>query len=105
VWIRRHRYGANVARNLFGVGQVVDLGFQGLVVLAFDLEFGLEFLDQKFEARYFGAEFLRVVAGHGAKLRRRGWMRGRAVLAGVIGLSGRKMLCCRRSRVRREGFG
>jgi len=87
------------------VGQVVDLGFQGLVVLAFDLEFGLEFLDQEFEARYFGAEFLRVVAGHGAKLRRRGWMRGRVVLAGVIGLSGRKMLCCRRSRVRREGFG
>ena len=35
---------ACATRRLFGVGEVVDLEFESLVVLAFDLEFGLEFL-------------------------------------------------------------
>lgn len=34
-----------------------------MVVLAFDLEFGLEFLDQQFEARDFGTEFVNVGSG------------------------------------------
>ena len=37
--------------------------FEGLVVLAFDLEFGLEFFDQEFEARDFGTEFVNVRSG------------------------------------------
>ena len=45
------------AEDLFGVGEVVELGFEGLIVLALDLELGLEFFDQEFEARDFGAEF------------------------------------------------
>jgi hypothetical protein len=40
--------------------------FEGLVVLALDLEFGLQLLDEKFEARNFGFEFLDV---GGASLR------------------------------------
>jgi hypothetical protein len=39
---------------------------EGLVVLALDLEFGLQLLDEKFEARNFGFEFLDV---GGASLR------------------------------------
>jgi hypothetical protein len=58
------------------VGEVVDLGFEGLVVLAFDLEFGLEFLYQEFQACYFGAELLGVVARYRTWLGRRGWLRG-----------------------------
>ena len=42
------------------------MGFQGLVVLAFDLEFGLELLDEQFESRDFGAKFLSVAAGYRA---------------------------------------
>ena len=34
--------------------------FEGLVVLALDLEFGLEFFDQKFQARDFCFQFLDV---------------------------------------------
>ena len=34
--------------------------FKGLVVLALDLEFGLQFLDKEFEARDLGFEFLDV---------------------------------------------
>ena len=49
------------------MSQVVDLGFQGLVVLALDLEFGLEFLYEEFEARDFGAEFLGVATGYRAR--------------------------------------
>ena len=41
----------------------MDVEFQGLVVLAFDLEFGLEFFDQEFEARDFSAEFVNVGGG------------------------------------------
>jgi len=34
--------------------------FEGLVVLALDLEFGLQFLDQQFQARDFSFQFLDV---------------------------------------------
>ncbi len=34
-----------------------------MVVLALDLEFGLQFFDQEFEARDFGAEFVNVRSG------------------------------------------
>ena len=47
---------AKVRCGLFGAGQGVELGFEGLVVLALDLEFGLEFFHQEIEARDFGAE-------------------------------------------------
>ena len=45
---------------LFDLGQGTDVEFEGLVVLALDLKFGLEFLDEQFEARDFGAEFVNV---------------------------------------------
>jgi hypothetical protein len=67
----------------------MDLGFEGLVVLALDLEFGLELFNEQLETRYFGAKFLGVVAGDGAELRRRWWLRGRVVLTGPAGLSWR----------------
>jgi hypothetical protein len=35
----------------------VNLGFQGLIVLALKLEFGLELFYEEFQARYFGAKF------------------------------------------------
>jgi len=63
----------------------VDLGFQGLVVLAFDLKLGLEFLYQEFETRDFGAKFLGVAAGYGAQ--RSGWLRG-LIVCGLARLSG-----------------
>ena len=36
--------------------------FQRLIVLALDLQFGLEFFDEQFQARDFGLEFLDVAA-------------------------------------------
>ena len=47
-----------MAHVLSGFGEGADLGFQGLIVLALDLEFGLEFFYQHFEARDFDAELL-----------------------------------------------
>ena len=41
----------------------MDLGFEGLVVLALDLELGLEFFHQHFEAGDFDAKFLDVGGG------------------------------------------
>jgi len=43
-------------KKSLGVGEGVELEFEGLVVLALDLELGLEFFYQEFEARDFGAE-------------------------------------------------
>jgi hypothetical protein len=40
---------------LFRMRESVDLHFERLVVLAFDLELGLEFLNQQLQARYFYA--------------------------------------------------
>jgi hypothetical protein len=51
---------------LLGVGDGADLGFEGLVVLAFDLEFGLEFFDEEVEAGDFEAKFLDVGGSGGA---------------------------------------
>ena len=45
---------------LLGIGESADLGFQGLVVLALDLEFGLEFFNEKIEVSDLHAEFLDV---------------------------------------------
>ena len=41
----------------------MDLGFEGLIVLALDLEFGLEFFHQHFEACDFDTKFLEVGGG------------------------------------------
>ena len=70
----------------------MDLGFQSLVVLAFDLELGLEFLYQEFETRDFGAKFLGIAAGYGAQ--RLGWLRGLIVcrLARLRGLAGMNLV-------------
>jgi hypothetical protein len=55
----------------------LELGFEGLVVLALDLEFGLEFFYQEIEARDFGAEAKSVVCGGtGWRLRLRQLLRG-----------------------------
>jgi len=62
--------------------------FEGLIVLALDLEFGLEFLDQEFETRNFGAKFVDVGSAGSAMSHRRGlgrlW-RGRILLGEGIG--------------------
>ena len=43
-------------RGLIRGGQVVDVLFEGLVVLAFDLQLGLEFFYEELETGYFGLE-------------------------------------------------
>ena len=53
--------------------------FEGLIVLALDLQFGLQFFDEQFEARDFSAEFVGVAGGGG-------WTR---LSAGVCLLLGR----------------
>src|SRR5580704_768429 len=83
----------------------MDLGFEGLVVLALDLKFGLQLFHEHLETRDFGAKFLGVVAGDGAELSRRRWLRGRVVLAGMAGLRWRKVWRCRRCRARDERVG
>src|SRR5215471_1436257 len=52
--------GRDVALRLSGFGDGTDLRLQGLVVLALDLEFGLELLDQEVEARDLEAQLLDV---------------------------------------------
>lgn len=52
----------------------MNLCFQGLVVLALELELGLEFFYQQFKARYFGAEFLSVLAGNRTQCRWSLWL-------------------------------
>jgi hypothetical protein len=61
--------------------------------LAFDLELGLEFLDEQFESRDFGSKFLSVAAGYrtgGCVNRRLRWWPGMNGLVGVL-LRGRKI--------------
>lgn len=41
-------------RSLVERRQGFNMEFESLVVLAFDLEFGLQFFDQEFQARDFG---------------------------------------------------
>jgi len=84
-WIREFLW-------LVGVGEVVELGFEGLIVLALDLQLGLEFFDQEFEARDFGAEFQGV--GWDLTLTWRVRLTAIVERAGVAGWRGRK----RRSR-------
>ena len=45
-----------------GVSERLELCFERLIVLAFDLQLGLEFLDLQLEARNFGAELGEVGA-------------------------------------------
>lgn len=45
-----------LGNKLFGMCEGVELSFERLIVLAFDLELGLEFFDLKVETRNFGAE-------------------------------------------------
>ena len=81
----------------------MELGFEGLVVLALDLEFGLEFLDQEIEARDFGAKANAVVCG-GAGW----WLRLRKRLSRVGGGWGgvlRWSRGLRRSGWRKKGLG
>jgi len=68
--------------------------FEGLVVLALDLEFGLEFFDEEFEASDFGAEFQGVGWDLTLTWRLRLRLTGIAERAGIVGWRGRK----RRSR-------
>ena len=70
------------------------MGFQGLVVLAFDLEFGLELLYEQFESRDFGAKLLSVAAGYRAGGRVNWRLRGLAGVNGLVGmlLHGREIL-------------
>jgi len=68
------------------------LGFQGLVVLAFDLEFGLELLDEQFESRDFGAKFLSVAAGYRAGGRVNWRLRWLACMSGLAGVLARMLL-------------
>lgn len=53
--------------------------FEGLVVLALDLEFGLKFFDKELEARNFHPEFLSV-GGSANGARRSGLHGGRGML-------------------------
>ena len=66
----------------------MELLLEGLVVLALDLEFGLEFFDQEFEARDFGAKFQGV--GWDLTLTRRLRLGGIVERARVVGWRGRK---------------
>ena len=75
------------------------MGFKSLVVLALDLELGLEFFDEELEARNFGAEFLCVGAGDGAGL---GLLTGLRVLRGLAGL---ETGAYKGTRPRGEGIG
>jgi hypothetical protein len=59
--------------------------FEGLVVLALDLEFGLQFLHQKFEDGNLRAEFVNVGSGCGGAVCR-WWGLRRGVLSGGVGL-------------------
>ena len=44
---------------------------KGLIVLALDLQFGLQFFDQEFEPRNFGFQFLHVSSAGLRAMRRR----------------------------------
>lgn len=49
-------------KELVDGGQGFDVEFEGLIVLALDLEFGLEFFDEQLQARNLGFKFLDVGA-------------------------------------------
>lgn len=73
--------------------------FEGLVVLALDLEFGLEFFDEKFEARDFGFEFLDV-GGAGLRAIGSGYVE---IVGRRIGIGTGVLLGLRRGRNVRKG--
>ena len=75
--------------GLLDGGQVVEVLLEGLVVLALDLQLGLELFDQEFETGDFGFQFDDVRAWDGRTETGRGWRSGRR----------------RRGGARRKGFG
>lgn len=117
-------------QSLFGGGQVVDVLIEGLVVLALDLQFGLELFDEELEASDFGFELYDVGTGrwsakalrrrcfgrHGSRRKgfgesagpyvlrwRHGWGSWRNVVDGrrQVLHGGRSRNLCRRSRRRK----
>ena len=70
-----------------------------MVVLALDLEFGLEFFDEKFEARDFGFEFLDV-GGAGLRAIGSGYVE---IVGRRIGIGTGVLLGLRRGRNVRKG--
>ena len=74
---------SRLRRLLIDLGEGADVEFEGLVILALDLEFGLELLDQEFEVRNFCTKFVNVGGGGcGAVSRWRG-LRRRLLGGGV----------------------
>jgi hypothetical protein len=53
-------------RRLLDVGKGANLRFERLIVLALDLQFGLEFLDQQVQVRNLDAQLLNV-RGRGSR--------------------------------------
>src|SRR5579871_4874369 len=75
---RREHGGLGVAiasTGLVELRQRFGVLFEGLIVLALDLQFGLEFFDKELQAGDFAAKFLHV---HGREVR--AWSRGRCVV-------------------------
>jgi hypothetical protein len=68
--------------------QGLQLCFEILVILALDLELGLEFLDQQVEARDFGAKLEDVAGGRRLGLRWRLHVTG--MRSGMVGRGGRR---------------
>lgn len=54
--------GCSIGQQLVQGRERFDVKFQGLIVLALNLEFRLQFLDQKLETRNFGLELLYIAA-------------------------------------------
>ena len=56
LWIRRdsQKWLSHLVEMLFDAGQVVEVLLEGLVVLALDLQLGLELFHQEFETGDFG---------------------------------------------------
>lgn len=69
-----------LCHGLFGVGESVDLEFEGLGVLALDVELGLEFFNEQLETGDFTTQLMDV-GGAGRWTSRR--LRALGGLAGV----------------------
>src|SRR6202012_436225 len=69
--------------RLFGVSKGLKLRFERLVVLAFDLKFGLEFLHLKIETRDLGTGLCEMGAALSLLRRRRSRVEMRSVLVRI----------------------
>ena len=67
---------SHLVEMLFDGGQVVDVLLEGLVVLALDLQLGLELLHQELETGNFGFEFDDVGVCPGSAETLGGWRSG-----------------------------